>query len=150
MPPACDAAGAAEPDLTFVLEAPRQLFTIKRRLRPLLTHSSSEKPVFLGYLLAPDAVDLRGAFPAPAVAPCAERGLIPVARKHSAQRESASRDISGRVCSFPVPIRATLRIIAEFGMLIGISRRLLDELHHAGILVGIRLEMVRFLLAHGL
>lgn len=95
MRPASGPAGAAEPDLTFMLEAPRQLFTKKRRLRPLLTHSSSEKPpVFFGYLLAPDAVDLRGAFPAPAVAPCAERGLIRVARKHSAQRERVRHVIS--------------------------------------------------------
>lgn len=49
----------------------------------------------------------------------------------------------------PVPICATLRIIAAFGMLVGTSRRLLDELHHAGIPVEIRLVMVHFLPVYG-
>lgn len=44
----------------------------------------------------------------------------------------------------PVLICATLRIIAAFGM-----RCLLDELHHVGIPVGIRLVMVCFLPVYG-
>lgn len=46
-------------------------------------------------------------------------------------------------------ICATLRIIAAFGMLVGISRRLADELHHVGIPVRISLLMIHLLPVYG-